>query len=275
MTRRPVSAAVATALVPFAAAVLAACGGQDETGAPSGDGAAATLPQGGEAVELDPADFSPEVTNRYWPMEAGTRWTFREVDEEGTELEVVVTATSETKEIANGITARVVRDTVSEDGQVIEDTRDWYAQDSAGSVWYMGEDTAEFDKGKLTTSKGSFEAGVDGALPGIVLPAEPADGMTYRQEYYEGEAEDNGEILAVGEQVEVAAGHYEDALMTKDTNALEPKVLEVKMYAPGVGPVLALGISGGGDREELLRVEQVSAGAAKAAATTPLGESYP
>jgi hypothetical protein len=253
-------------------ALLAGCGG-DENGsvAPAAGGG---LPQGSEPVELDPASFTANVDNRYWPMEPGTRWTYREVDEEGKEVIVVVTATSETKEIANGIKARVVRDTVTENGEVIEDTFDWYAQDAEGNVWYLGEDTAEFEEGKVKTTAGSWEAGVDGALPGVIVPASPADDMTYRQEYYAGEAEDNGEVLAVGEQVEVPAGHYADALMTKDTTALEPDVVEHKFYAPDVGPVLTLGISGGGGREELVRMEKVDAQAAKAAGTTPLGKTY-
>src|SRR5687767_7293327 len=207
-------------------------------------------------------------------MEPGTRWTYREIDEEGKELVVVVTVSSETKKLANGVTARVVRDTVTEDGELIEDTIDWYAQDADGNVWYMGEDTAEFEDGKVKTREGSWEAGVDGALPGVIIPAEPVDDIAYRQEYYAGEAEDNGEVLAVGEQVEVPAGHYTDVLVTKDTVGLEPKVLEFKFYAPDVGPVLALGISGGGGREELLKMETVSAEVARAAATTPLGDKY-
>jgi hypothetical protein len=248
-----------------AALALAGCGG----------GETASLPQGSEPFELDPAGFTVEIDHRYWPMTPGTRWTYRELDEQGRELEVVVTVTAATRRIANGITARVVRDTVSEGGELVEDTFDWYAQDAGGNVWYLGEDTAEFDDGELAGKGGSWEAGVDGALPGIVLPAEPAPGMAYRQEYYAGEAEDNGEVLSVEEQVDVAAGHYRDALLTKDTNALEPDVLEYKLYAPAVGPVLALGISGGGDREELVEVEQVGAAAAKAAGTAPLGERYP
>ena len=93
---------------------------------------------------------------------------------------------------------------------------------------------------------------MDGAEAGVILPADPQSGMTYRQEYYEGEAEDLGEIVALGEQAEAPAGHYTDVLMTRDTNPLEPKVLEFKFYAPGVGPVLATTVSGGSDREELL-----------------------
>ncbi len=113
-----------------AAALLAGCGG-DET-KPAGSSGSG-LPQGDEPVKLDPAGFSADVNNRYWPMKPGTRWTYREVDEKGKRLKVVVTATSETKRIANGVTARVVRDTVTEDGKLIEDTFDWYAQDDDGN----------------------------------------------------------------------------------------------------------------------------------------------
>jgi hypothetical protein len=263
---------VAAACVAAALLLVVACSEEAATTqAPAESG----LPQGSEPVELDPASFTADIDNRYWPMEPGTRWTYREIDEEGKELVVVVTVSTETKKLANGITARVVRDTVTEDGELIEDTLDWYAQDAEGNVWYMGEDTAEFEGGKLKTKAGSWEAGVDGALPGIMVPADPADGMKYRQEYYAGEAEDNGEVLGVGDQVEVPAGHYTDALLTKDTNALEPKVLEYKLYAPDVGPVLALGVSGGGGREELVKLERVGMEAARAAGRAPLGERYP
>jgi hypothetical protein len=258
-----------------AAALLLLVAACDEEAATTQAPAESDLPQGSEPVELDPASFTADIDNRYWPMEPGTRWTYREIDEEGKELVVVVTVTTETKKLANGITARVVRDTVTEDGELIEDTVDWYAQDADGNVWYMGEDTAEFEDGELKTKAGSWEAGVDGALPGIMVPADPADGMKYRQEYYAGEAEDNGEVLSVGEQVDVPAGHYTDALLTKNTNALDPKVLEYKLDAPGVGPVLGLGVSGGRGREELVKIEQVGLDAARAAGTMPLGERYP
>lgn len=260
--------------------MFAACGDDDsegeDTGTPS-DGTPADssgLPQGGEPFELDPADFTTDIDHPYWPMEPGTRWTYSEIDEEGTELEVIVTVTSVTKEVANGITARVVRDTVYEDGELIEDTLDWFARDAEGNIWYLGEDTAEFEDGELTTTGGAWEAGVDGALAGVIMPANPTVGMTYRQEYYEGEAEDNGEILSLDESVDVPAGYYEGCVQTADTSGIEPDVLEHKYYAEGVGPVLTTDVEGGG-REELLSVEQVSAEATEAAGTTPLGEEYP
>jgi len=255
-------------LAPLLAALAlsaAACGSSD------GDQSSHELPRGSDPVNLEPATFTTDIDNPYWPMKPGTRWTYREVDEEGKELEVVVVVTSETKKIANGITARVVRDTVTQDGQLIEDTFDWYAQDDDGNVWYLGEDTAEFENGEIVTRSGSFEAGVDGALPGIIMPADPEPGMKYRQEYYKGEAEDNGEILSTDEMAEVPYGQFEDVVLTKDTIAIEPDVLEYKLYAKGVGPVLVFGVSGGGGQEQLVEVDQAPEGAG----TGPLGSPNP
>jgi hypothetical protein len=233
------------------------------------------LPQGSERSELDPADFTATVEHPYFPLTPGTRWTYEEVDDEGEVGEVLVTVSSATKEIANRVTARVVRDTVTRGGELIEDTFDWYAQDAEGNVWYLGEETAEFEDGEVVSTAGSFEAGVDGALPGIIMPAEPAVGMQYRQEYYAGEAEDNGEILSIEEQAEVPFGHFDDMVLTKDTITIEPDVLEYKLYARDVGLVLALGISGGGGREQLVAVERVDDETARLAGTAPLGEPYP
>jgi hypothetical protein len=260
-------------------AIVASCGSDDNGAAvratPSTAGTSgADLPVGDEPVDLDPAAFTVDIDNKYWPMEPGTRWSWREVDEEGNELQVMVTVSTESKKVANGITARIVRDTVTQDGEVIEDTFDWYAQDAGGTIWYLGEDTAEFEDGEISSRAGSFEAGVDGALPGVIMPGDPVEGMRYRQEYYRGEAEDNGEILSIDEQVEVGYGHFENAVLTKDTIAIEPDVQEYKLYAPGVGPVLVLGVSGGAGREELVDVSNVSDEIAHAVGTTPLGETY-
>jgi hypothetical protein len=240
---------IATASV-LAAVAIGACGDDDGNGDPT---AGSDLPQGSEPVELNPADFTTEIDNPYWPMGVGSRWVYDEIDEEGKVLKVEVTVTDRTKQIANGVEARVVRDIVSEDGEPVEVTDDWYAQDAEGNIWYLGEDTAEYENGKVVTRAGSFEAGVDGAQPGVIMPANPQDGMTYRQEYYAGEAEDEGEILSLNQQVAVPFGRFTDALMTRDTNPLEPKVNELKFYAGGVGPVLTLDIGTvGGGREELV-----------------------
>ena len=268
-------------LVATCCAVLSGCGSGDQTAEPSeesnaqpsSDAPATALPQSDEPVDLDPADFSAEVTNPWFPLDPGTCWTYRETTEDGEVVRVVVTATAVTREIANGVTARVVRDTVTLDGEIIEDTLDWYAQDEEGAVWYLGEDTAEFEDGDITTREGSFEAGVDGAQAGVIMPASPAVGMSYRQEYYEGEAEDNGEVLALGQQAVVPAGDYDDLVKTADTTPLEPDVLEHKYYARGVGLVLTVDREAGG-REELLSVTQVAPARALRAGRAELGEPY-
>jgi hypothetical protein len=259
---------VAVALATASAALLSACGGSDgSTNASAGD-----LPQGKEPVDLDPASFTTKIDNRWWPMVPGTRWIYRETDIEGAKLEVVVTVTDKTKKIANGVVARVVRDTVSANGKLVEDTFDWYAQDRQGNIWYLGEDTAEFENGKIKTKSGSFEAGVAGALPGIIMPGDPQPGMQYRQEYCKGEAEDNGKILSLDEMAETPYSRFRRAVLTKDTITIEPDVLEYKLYAERVGPVLVLGVSGGpGSREELVKLDHAPENWTKKAGNARLG----
>jgi hypothetical protein len=220
------------------------------------------------ALVPGPADFSTRIDNRYWPMVPGTRWTYREGAERS-----VVTVTRETKRIADGVTARVVRDTAAKGGEIVEDTFDFYAQDRRGTIWYLGEDTGEFEHGRLQTKEGSFEAGVDGARPGIVMPAHPRAGMRYRQELYKGHAEDRGEVLSTRELAETPFGAFKRVLLTKETDRLEPDVLEYKLYAPGVGPVLSLLVSGGSEREELLAMDKAPAAWVRRAGTAPLGRA--
>jgi len=239
------------------AGMLTSCGeesGSDATASSTAAGGGTELPQGSEPVDLDPAEFTTEIDNPYWPMAVGNRWVYSETDSDGADQRVVVTVTDETHMVANGIEARVVRDEVTEagSGEPVEITDDWYAQDADRNIWYLGESTTEYENGKPTTTEGSFEAGKNGAEAGIIMPADPQPGLSYRQEYYPGEAEDEGEIVKLDAQAEVPAGHFEPALMTQDTNPLEPKVLEFKFFARDVGPVLAVGVSGGNDREELL-----------------------
>ena len=240
--RHPITAALAALGVALA---LSACGS---------DNAVNELPQGSEPVELDPKDFSIEIDNPYWPMSPGNRWVYRETDTKGALENVVVEVTDATKLIANGIEARVIRDTVSEDGVPVEITEDWYAQDSSGNIWYLGEYVTNYDHGKVVDHKGSFEAGVDGAQAGIAMPANPKPGLTYRQEYYQGEAEDMAAVITVGEEhVQVPFGYFTDGiLMTRDLVPTEPKVQELKFYAPGVGPLLSVHTDGNGGRAELI-----------------------
>ena len=248
------------ALTVAALLVTAACGEGEEPAGESTSSRSSTeeaapppLPQSSEPVELDPADFAATIDNPYWPMAPGSRWVYGETGAEGAEQRVEVTVTDRRKTIL-GIEATVVHDVVSEGGEVIEDTFDWYAQDRWGTVWYLGENTKEYDKGKVST-EGSWEAGLDGAQAGVILPGRPEAGQTYRQEYYAGEAEDGGEILRLGQQVEVPFGSFTGVLVTKDFTPLEPDVVEHKFYAQGVGPVLADQVSGGSSREELIVFE--------------------
>jgi hypothetical protein len=210
-------------------------------------------PVAGGSPALAAPKFTTRIDNPYLPMAPGSRWVYRETATDGTLQRVVVKVTHRTRLIANGVTARVVRDTVTEKGRLVEDTFDWYAQDRRGNVWYLGEDTKDYENGEVVSTKGSWEAGVNGARAGLVMPAHPRPGMQYRQEQLPGAAEDSGRVLSIDDQAEVTAGHFKRVVMTKDWNPLDPKVLEYKLYARGVGLVLALTVSGGGDREELMR----------------------
>ena len=203
-----------------------------------------------------PVAAGPHIDNPYWPMAPGSRWVYRETDDQGSRQKVVVKVTNRTKRVASGIVARVVRDTVTEDGQLVEDTFDWYAQDRRGNIWYLGEDTTEYEDGKPVSTQGSFEDGVNGARRGIVMLARPRAGRRYREERAPGAAEDRARVLSRHEQVQVPFGHFTNVLMTSNTNPLEPRVQEYKWYARGVGPVLATSVSGSSDREVLLRYER-------------------
>jgi hypothetical protein len=157
------------------------------------------------------------------------------------------------KKTVEGIDAVVLTDVVTSNngGDYVEVTEDWYAQDSKGNVWYLGEDTKEYENGKIASTKGSWEHGVKGAYAGIIIPANPRPGLTYRQEYYKGEAEDEAKILRLDAKATVPAGSFVACLETEDTTPLEPDVAEHKFYARNVGPVLRTTAEGGG-REELI-----------------------
>jgi hypothetical protein len=223
------------------------CGSNDDKRRPAQGG----LPQGGEPIKLDPANFTTRIDNPYWPMVPGSRWVYRET-ENGRRQRIEVNVTRATKRIA-GVTARVVHDVASANGHVVEDTYDWYAQDKAGNVWYLGEDTTAYRNGKPVSRAGSWQAGVDGAQAGVILPARPRAGLTYRQEYYAGHAEDAARVLSIDEQVQAPFGHFTGALLTKDYTPLEPKLVEYKLYARRVGLVLDVTVSGGAERQELVR----------------------
>jgi hypothetical protein len=192
---------------------------------------------------IDPGDFAAVVDNRYFPLIPGTRWVMKGEGESAGEV-TTTEVTTDTKTIL-GVVCTVVRDEVDADGELQELTFDWYAQDAAGNVWYFGEDTAEYKNGEVTSRAGAWEAGVDGAQPGIIMPAEPVAGVIYRQEFFAGEAEDLAKAVELAATANTPAGSYADVLITEDWTPLEPKVVERKFYAPGVGLVMERIIKGG------------------------------
>lgn len=240
---------IAAFAVLFSSLAFAACGDS------SGTQESFEPPVGSEDIALDPADFTTEIDNPYWPMTPGSRWVYREPGEKGRTLRVEITVTDKTK-VVDGIEARVVHDVVSDEKskQPVEVTDDWYAQDKFGNVWYLGEATREYENGRPTTAKGSWEAGVDGAQAGVIVLADPRVGDAYRQEYLAGEAEDAARVLSLDERVRVPLDPYENTMMTRDFTPLDPEVLEYKYYAKGVGPVLTLDVPTG-NREELVSFE--------------------
>jgi hypothetical protein len=220
------------------------------------------LPEGREPANLNPADFTTTIDNPYYPLRPGDRRVYRETAPDGSKQRIVDVVTHRTKLIADGVTARVVRARVTNRaGKVVELTEEWFAQDRVGNVWYFGEDTTSYENGKAD-HHGSFEAGRDGAEPGVQMPAKPKPGMRFRLEGgYKTGAADHTEVLSVGkEQVEVPFGYFRGTVMMRDFTPLEPKVSELWFYAKGVGGVLALDISDGDHREELVSFRRGNSG---------------
>ena len=187
-----------------------------------------------------PDEWAPAVTNPFFPLTPGTILEYRSETDEGIEI-TTVEVLSEPK-IIQDVTATSVRDQVRIDGELFEDTTDWFAQDDDGNVWYLGEETIEYLEGGETSTAGSWEWGVDGALPGIIMWADPSAhiGEKYRQEYYKGEAEDWAKVVAVGLNVSVPYDDFTGVLETLDWNAFSPGDKENKFYAPGIGLILEI-----------------------------------
>ncbi len=175
------------------------------------------------------------VDNPYLPKLPGMRWEYIELTSNG-EFETIEVEVLDERRTVMGVETIIVRDIVTDaDGTVIEDTYDWFAQDDEGNVWYFGEDTTAYHDG-VASQDGAWEAGVDGALPGIVMPRDPQVSTTgYRQEYLAGEAEDMGQIIELGRAFAVPAGSYEEVVRTRDWTPLEPDVVEEKAFAPEIG----------------------------------------
>ena len=232
MRHRVVAAALLLVLA-AGVAVLASAGGNERRYAP----------------RIVAAEFSPSITNPYLPLQPGNRWIYEGQTEDGLERKVVE-VTDETRTVM-GVLCVVVRDTVTLDGQLYEDTTDWFAQDLAGTVWNFGEQTRKQAEDGSFTPAGSWEAGVGGAQPGIVMPADPRPGAPYRQEYLPGEAEDMARVIDIDESLKVPYGSYVQVVVTRDWSPLEPGVAEHKHYAPGVGLIREEAVEGESYRVDL------------------------
>jgi hypothetical protein len=220
----------------------------------------AEQPAANYAPNIDTSNFVKKIDNPYFPLEPGTTWVYEGHTPEGIER-VEDTVLQETKRIM-GVECIVLRDRVWLNGELVEDTFDWHAQDKEGNVWYFGEYTKEYENGKVVGTEGSFEAGEDGALPGIVMPADPKVGDSYRQEYYPGEAEDMAEVIslngsALNDAVSIPYDSFgEDVLVIKDWNPLEPDILEHKYYAPGIGLIGEIKVTGPSEKIELIDIRK-------------------
>jgi hypothetical protein len=191
------------------------------------------------SIAINPADFHGYIDNSFFPMTAGSTFTFD--GDEHVEVKVL-----DTQKVILGVPVVVVSDKVFDGDELVEDTLDYYAEDVRGNVWYFGEDTAEYEKGKVTSRAGSWIAGVDGAMPGIVMLAHPQVGDVYRQEYLKGEAEDLAVVTAVSGSITVPLGTWSgaDVLVTEEWTPLEPGVRERKTYVIGYGVVETRAIEG-------------------------------
>ena len=206
-------------------------------------------------LEIDPENFVRQIDNEFFPLKPGT--TFIHLGEsDGAPTRSEMTVTQKTKKIL-GVTTTVVHHLNYEDGVLIEDTFDWFAQDEDGNVWYFGEATKDLDEnGNVISTEGSWEAGVDGAQPGIIMLADPRKGDRYKQEIYPGVAEDMAQVLGYKDSLCVRYGCFEDVLWTKEWTPLEPGVVEHKYYAEGVGFIYAIMVKGGDEETELARIRR-------------------
>ena len=223
------------------------------SGAPATSASALAPTHGAYSPKIDPANFVATVDNRYFPLLPGTAFHYEGVAENGkTPQTDDMVVTRRTKTIL-GVRCTIVRDTVSAQGKAVEHTLDWYAQDKEGNVWYMGEDTRELRHGRFVKADDSWEAGVAGSKPGIIMPGDPRRGDSYRQEYYPGFALDQARVLGPGGSVTVPNGSYADTLLTVETAPrLDPGVAERKWYVAGVGDVKEHTVSG--NHEEIVLV---------------------
>ncbi|HEY3317053.1 MAG TPA: hypothetical protein VGK50_01335 [Coriobacteriia bacterium] len=258
---------IAIALAPaLAAALLAGCAPAAKTPSPPviskpattsvqpSEAATASLPTTAAVAPKFPgaAAFSkPAVTNPWYPLTPGTTSVYHGI-KDGKASVATFVVTRETTMVL-GVKATVVSDVLTQDGKQVEVTTDYYAQDDTGNVWYFGESTRKADaSGKLTNTEGSWKAGVNGATPGIIMPADPKVGQTFKQENFRGHAEDNFKIESLTASVTVPYGSFTGAMHTLEWTPVEPGVIDGKYYAKGVGNVAEASVQGPKETSDLV-----------------------
>ncbi|MEA2436532.1 MAG: hypothetical protein QOF65_1088 [Thermoleophilaceae bacterium] len=202
-----------------------------------------------------PPHFASVVDNPWFPLKPGTTLVYRGV-KDGKPSRDVVTVERGTKTI-EGVRCTVVSDLLHLSGKLEERTTDWYAQDAIGNVWYYGERTAVLDpSGRVKSTSGSWQSGVNGARAGIYMPARPQVGQSGRQEYYKGQAEDHFRVKSLPVKVRTPGASSTQALLTEEWTPLEPGVLDHKYYVRGIGTVLEQTVKGGTERNTLVSVRR-------------------
>jgi hypothetical protein len=201
---------------------------------------------------INSANFADSITNPYYPLSPGKIYIYQGQAEDAFEIDSVI-VTYQTKTIL-GVSCRVVNDVVYSRDLLIEQTYDWYAQDIEGNVWYMGEASTQYSNGKITGTEGSWEAGVNGAKPGIVMQSHPQLGLPYRQEYLFNTAEDMAKVLSINESTSVPYGSFSNCYMTEEWSELDPGVIENKYYAPGIGYIRTIMVKGGAEDMKLVAI---------------------
>jgi len=202
---------------------------------------------------IKPGRFSASVTNPLFPLKPGRTLVYTGTKDERKALNIVVT-TFRTK-VIDGVRTRVVEDRLYLDNVLEERTSDYYAQDRCGNVWYFGEDTATLDpQGHVVGTEGSFHAGVAGAQPGVFMQAHPKVGLKFRQEWYQGHAEDTFNVLSLSAPVTVRYGTFKHALKTEETTALEPAIVDNKYYAKGIGELEEVAVKGPLEKLQLVEI---------------------
>lgn len=219
------------------------------------------------SIPFSSANFSDPLTidHIYFPLVSGTTYTSKADTGDGCEVDVMTV--SYDTQVIDGVTTRVVHDSVYDGAActtapkaLTEDTLDYYAQDDAGDVWYMGEDTFTCQgAGNCSPSEGGWIGGVNGAQPGIIMLAKPHSGDSYRQEYLPGVAEDQALVTAVGVTAKMTRddayqSSYSNCIVTKEWTVLEKGAIEFKTYCPDLGVVVTVEHHGKVVRSELTSV---------------------